>query len=137
MLLQGSGRSLTELSQAAEDAVLVDEATVAAVRGALEFEATGSIVVKGSQEPVPVFRPRSGERRARWRAAEIIGRSEERARLCQSLEVLRDGAPASVVLEGEAGIGKSMLLDALEGHVMVVGARQPNGHASLPRSIAN
>jgi len=30
-----------------------------------------------------------------------------------------------------------MLLDALENHAMVVGARQPSGHASLPRRFAN
>ncbi len=29
------------------------------------------------------------------------------------------------------------LVDALEEHAMVVGARRPNGHASLPRRVAN
>jgi len=99
------------LMHGARGLVLVDEATVGAVRGALDFATAGTIRVKGSLEPVPTFRPRPGARRARSRASDIIGRLDERGRLRHALDALRDGAPATIFLEGEAGIGKSMLLD--------------------------
>ena len=45
----------------------------------------------------------------------IVGRSDERARLAGLLDVARDGLSAALVLHGEAGMGKTTLLDDLVG----------------------
>ena len=45
----------------------------------------------------------------------MLGRTDERATLAERLRALRDGASGLVVIEGEAGIGKSRLMaDLLE-----------------------
>ena len=43
----------------------------------------------------------------------IVGRSDERARLAGLLDVARDGLSGALVLHGEAGMGKTTLLDDL------------------------
>jgi class 3 adenylate cyclase/tetratricopeptide (TPR) repeat protein len=77
------------------------------------------IGLKGKSEPVPVFEllgrrwtvVDSQEPRHR---ASMVGRSTERARLEKTLQaVLDDGAGRVLIIEGEAGIGKSRLVEEL------------------------
>jgi DNA-binding NarL/FixJ family response regulator len=61
-------------------------------------------------------------------AARLVGRDSELGHLDAALDVLDDGGPAYVALEGEPGIGKTRLLDELRaraqarGHVVLSGA---------------
>lgn len=43
----------------------------------------------------------------------MIGRDEEMARLMNALDVVVDDGPAMVLVGGEAGVGKSRLVEAL------------------------
>ena len=51
----------------------------------------------------------------------IVGRSRERDRLCRVVDDLRGGRVAVAVVVGDAGIGKSTLLDQVVAHAVVSG----------------
>ena len=86
-----------------------------------EFESLGEIEVKGKSDPVPAYRvvaPKSVPGRLRGiegMSAPLIGRDSEIEVLRQVLAKLCQGSGAIVCLIGEAGIGKSRLIDELRG----------------------
>jgi class 3 adenylate cyclase/tetratricopeptide (TPR) repeat protein len=100
------------LMKAAPDGLLCDAATFQAARGRLQFEALPPIVVKGKSEPVPVYRP-VGEAASVGPAGALVGRSAERAVLAKELAFVQRGGHGLVIIEGEAGVGKSRLLAEL------------------------
>lgn len=115
------------LMQAAPGNILVDAATYHAARSQapLVFESLPPIRVKGKAEPVIVYRPlgsvpagasSAGYTRRPRSNVRLVGRTAERAILAEELQaLLRRGYGGVVIIEGEAGIGKSRLVeDALE-----------------------
>src|SRR5712671_7534976 len=54
--------------------------------------------------------------RGRERAAELWGRLDERGFLGRLIDAVRAGQSQALVLSGEAGVGKTALLDYLAGH---------------------
>jgi class 3 adenylate cyclase/tetratricopeptide (TPR) repeat protein len=117
------------LMQEAGDGVLCDRATATAARAALAFEALAPVRVKGRADPVPVYRP---GRPAAGRGLEpvargpLVGREGERERLAEALGRLLDGDGRSdrvqvLVLEGEAGAGKSRLVAELVDQAAAAG----------------
>ncbi|CAK0739562.1 putative Adenylate/guanylate cyclase domain-containing protein [Gammaproteobacteria bacterium] len=100
------------LRQGGTAEVLCDTATQAALGGRICCEALPSIQVRGHQAPVAVWRP-EGRRRRRTPARDnpLVGRASELCWIEAALETLhREGRGAVVVIEGEAGIGKSRLV---------------------------
>jgi DNA-binding CsgD family transcriptional regulator len=51
-----------------------------------------------------------------WRTADLTNRHAERAVLDRLIQAVRDGESRSLVVHGEAGVGKTALLDYLAGH---------------------
>lgn len=102
------------LMQAAADAILCDAATYQAACAHLAFEPLPSIRVKGKAHPITVYRP-LGQTALRDRPqTPLIGRTAELNLLIDQVhELLDGGGGAVVVVEGEAGIGKSRLIDEL------------------------
>ena len=100
------------LMQAAANDILCSEGTYQAARTQLPFQTLPRFVVKGKAEPVAVHRPRAERVDAR-RLPPIVGRATERAALARRLEELMNGNSAAVLVEGEAGIGKSRLVEEL------------------------
>lgn len=101
------------LMQNAPGDVLCDEATWLAARERFRFDALPALPVKGRTEPVPVYRPREPVRGVRRRSLELVGRTAERATISSRLgDLVRRGEGGAVILEGDAGIGKSRLLEA-------------------------
>jgi class 3 adenylate cyclase len=100
------------LMQTALDGVVCDRATHQAANTKLTFERLPPRRVKGVAEPVAVFRPR-GLRPARPLGRSLVGRAQERGLLTERLAALRAGHGGVLLIEGEAGIGKSRLLDEL------------------------
>ncbi len=99
------------LMQAALGDILCDEATFHMARARIEFERLADILIKGRTEPVAVYRPVDG-RRPPLAAERGPDRPAARAAICspKRLRALVAGAETAVViLEGEAGIGKSRL----------------------------
>ncbi|HLF26484.1 MAG TPA: adenylate/guanylate cyclase domain-containing protein [Anaerolineae bacterium] len=102
------------LMQAAQDDVLCDAATVQAAQSQLSFEPLPAISVKGKAEPVALYRPQGQAKTTLRPQGAMIGRAAERAVLEEQLQALAgDGAGGALLIEGEAGIGKSRLVDEL------------------------
>ncbi|MBF0307282.1 MAG: AAA family ATPase, partial [Alphaproteobacteria bacterium] len=107
------------LMQAAHGGVLCDAATAQACGGHHACEPLGAIKVKGKADAVPIFRPGRERAKPSRQPARLIGRDEERERLRAALN-----APRRVVLvEGEPGIGKSVLIDAMREDAARIGLR--------------
>ena len=98
------------LAHAGGNEILCDEGTAATVGDRYRFQALEPITLKGRAQPVSVRRLigiRAGVPQGRSR---LVGRVAERLMLADHLELLSArGERAAIVLEGEAGIGKSAL----------------------------
>ncbi len=108
------------LMQAAPDTILCDTATYQAAQNRVEFAALPPIRVKGRAEPVPVYRPQ-GQARLVLRGQTMVGRLRERARLGTRVQALAEGEGGMIIIEGEAGIGKSRLIDEMQGQAEDLG----------------
>ena len=102
--------------------VLVTDAVVRAGHGGLRYEPVGERTVKGFAQPVVVARA-SGQRllgaAGRDFQAPLVGRASEVATLTAALRnVTVDHGGAVVLVEGEAGIGKSRLIEAVRQRVV-------------------
>ena len=104
------------LMQAARFEILCDEATMRAARR-VEFHPLEPRRLHGWERPVPVFRPlweKSGTTVKPGVSNELVGRESEQLQLTAWLGALvRARNSAVVVVEGEAGIGKTVLGEAL------------------------
>jgi class 3 adenylate cyclase/tetratricopeptide (TPR) repeat protein len=102
------------LMQAAPGTILCDPATRQAARARFAFEALPPVIFKGKSEPIPIFRP-SGQAASLGDSSPLIGRIAERRHLHARLESLVVGSGGLVLIEGEAGIGKSRLVADMVG----------------------
>jgi adenylate cyclase len=101
--------------------IILDAATRQAARGRLATDPRGSVVLRGQSTTVDLYGLRGEAGNSSWmpyRAAQpgpLVGRGAELAAIQAVLDrVKRSGRGAAVVIEGEAGMGKSRLLSALE-----------------------
>ncbi len=106
---------------AAPDTILISEATQNLLGGLFELQRTGPYELKGFARPVPVWRV-AGEatvesRFAASRAGDklpLIGRAHEMGLLLDRWRLAQSGEGQIVTLIGEAGIGKSRAVEALQ-----------------------
>ena len=121
------------LMQAADDELVCDAATRQATQAKLAFEALPPRRLKGWAEPVAVFRPR-GQSLARAPSRSLVGRAREQDLLAERLIGLQQGRGGTVLVEGEAGIGKSRLIDGLVEQAAGAPVRTLVGAADAVRS---
>jgi len=118
------------LMQAAAGGILCDSVTHQAAQADVEFDSLPTITVKGKAEPIAVYRPHAETspnkqlnlrvRRAAQTA--IVGRVAERRLLSEQLQVLmRGNLGGEILIEGEAGLGKSRLVEDLLEHAEALG----------------
>ena len=100
------------LMQRAGGSILCDGTTYGAARAAIRFDALPPIPLKGKSRPVHVYEPRAGARPSEVGSA-LVGRASERATLARSIDALVSGEKSVVLLEGDAGVGKSTLVSEL------------------------
>jgi class 3 adenylate cyclase len=107
---------------AAPDTILIGEATKKLLGGLFDLEATGEHELKGFARPIPAWRVR-GEATVESRFAAIragrklplIGRAHEMGLARDRWRLTRLGEGQIVTVIGEAGIGKSRLIEATRG----------------------
>jgi class 3 adenylate cyclase len=121
------------LMQAANDELVCDAATRQATQAKFAFEALPPRPLKGWAEPVAVFSPR-GQLLTSAPSRSLVGRAREQGLLAERLVGLQQGRGGTVLLEGEAGIGKSRLVDALVEQASAEQVRLLVGAADAVRS---
>jgi adenylate cyclase len=100
--------------------ILVDEATVRAARDRLGVSDRGEVVLRGHPRSVHVYAVERETGFETWSAPHtaagpLVGRAEELAELVRAIdECGATGHGSTVLVEGEAGIGKSRLLAEAE-----------------------
>jgi class 3 adenylate cyclase/tetratricopeptide (TPR) repeat protein len=96
---------------AAEGEILIGEATLALVHGAVEAEALAPLKLKGKEQPVPAYRLVSvQEAPERRHESRFVGRVWELERLREAWQQVCAGRRCELVtVVGEAGVGKSRL----------------------------
>jgi class 3 adenylate cyclase/predicted ATPase len=109
---------------AAPNTVLISAVTAQLVQRAFVLEALGTQALKGITAPMEVWRvvnPLEMPREAALPTPEdvkpLVGRSEELGLLLRRWEQSKAGHGQVVLISGEAGIGKSTLVDTLRTHV--------------------
>lgn len=104
------------LMVASDGDVLCDQTTRDAATAHFEFDALTPLKLKGKAAPVSVFRPRRrfGPARDAARGADevIIGRVAQLRDFERALDDVAAGTSTTVVVEADAGVGKSHLLRA-------------------------
>jgi class 3 adenylate cyclase/tetratricopeptide (TPR) repeat protein len=119
------------LMELADDGVLCDAATARAARDAVRCEpVVGERWQRDRLELSTVYRPRGDRARSPARRAAIVGRRAERRWLQARCDRLRAGKGGVLVLRGEAGIGKSWLLEDLRRRARRSGVRLLEGSGS-------
>lgn len=111
--------------------ILCDQATFQAASSIISFETLAPIRLKGKEEPFTVYQPLVEKKKSTQFSvkADIVGREAERALLLESLKGLKQGKSRVVILEGEAGMGKSLLFDDLRQQADILGLRALLGSA--------
>ena len=109
---------------APHNGIVVSPQTLDLIKGWFEVKSIGKKSLKGISEPVEVFEV-TGETGARTRLdiskfkglSPLVGREDELKRLRETWALAREGKGSSLMLLGEAGIGKSRLSDKLEAEI--------------------
>ena len=105
--------------------VVISAATYQLIRGFFECVSLGPQVLKGVSTPVPAYHVlNDSEVQSRFEVAltkgltPMVGREPELELLLERWEQVKEGEGWVVMLSGEAGIGKSRLVQALKEHLV-------------------
>jgi class 3 adenylate cyclase/tetratricopeptide (TPR) repeat protein len=105
---------------AGADCIIISESTQKLLGGLFELTHTGEHELKGFSRPVPAWRvcgEASVESRfaaIRGRHLPLVGRAHEMGLMCERWHLARQGEGQIVTVTGEAGIGKSRVIEALQ-----------------------
>lgn len=137
--LIGDGVNVAARLMRRTDGILCDAATRAGARTRVLFESLPPIRVKGRSEVVQIFRPGAPRPASSDdRATAIIGREGPRKLLATRLaELERSRQGGALLIEGDAGIGKSRLVQDLLERAQTSAVRTLRGAAdSIEQSTA-
>jgi class 3 adenylate cyclase/tetratricopeptide (TPR) repeat protein len=116
------------LARASSGETLVSDAVYRATSHSIAYEPVGSLTLKGLDRPVDVWRP-TGTNPAIADAQALVGRRSEMAQFRAVLDSCIKGASGAVILiRGEAGIGKTRLMDELRSAALTSGMANHAGH---------
>ncbi len=93
--------------------VLCDEPTYRASRDRVDFEILAPVLVKGRTEKIEIFRPSQARQVDTRSESAIVGRKNETTFLTERLLDFSQGQQVALVIQGEAGIGKTKLVEHL------------------------
>lgn len=123
------------LMQSAAECIVCDAATYHAANSRMLFEAHTPLDVKGKAAPVEVYCPREPITNIIRPHGAMVGRVNERSLLAAQLQLVwrrrergsDHGEALVLVIEGEAGMGKSRLVEELQTHADMIGIRTLTG----------
>jgi class 3 adenylate cyclase len=99
---------------AAPGTIVIGGATARKLRGRFLLAPLGHLAVRGRERPVEAWRLLSTRPdRVRREPTGLVGRVKETAQLASAAEAVRAGRGRLMILDGEAGIGKTRLLEWL------------------------
>ena len=109
-----------------------DFATAHDARRVLAFDTLPPVRLKGKAGLVQVYRPTGLAQPQEQVGTTLVGRQAELARLAAALDDVQAGRQRLLLIEGEAGMGKSRLLEELTGlcHARGLTALASAGHSS-------
>ena len=114
---------------AGPDTIVISAATAKLVQNVFALEEMGLQILKGIAEPLlissvlgPLEEQPDGEDTTPERAIFLVGRDEEVGLLHRRWEQSKEGIGQVVLISGEAGIGKSSLLETIRNEVKHTGA---------------
>lgn len=117
MLKDPNKLPISQRDTATQAVILCDQETYSQAQQRIVFKTLQAIPVRGRSEPIPIFMPLhentiDPRQRSPKLNGEMIGRINEQATLTAHLHELLRGDPGAVTLiEGEAGMGKSTLIE--------------------------
>jgi class 3 adenylate cyclase/tetratricopeptide (TPR) repeat protein len=125
------------MGKAANDQILATQAVLDRCRGAFDLERLEPFTVKGKARPVRAFAVGAPSRSVLVEHDQTprVGRDAEMVRLCELLDAALQRHGSVVELVGEAGIGKSRLVDELTARassITVLVARCESYESSIP-----
>ena len=115
------------------DSIVVSETTCRLVSLGFVCQSLGPHQLKGFSQPIEVFRVARESEGDSSRAVEpyaLVGRQSEMARLLESWRRAREGAGRLVLIQGEAGVGKSRLVRQLVREIAPEPHAVAEGHCS-------
>ena len=95
--------------------IICDSSTHEAAKTRVDFTTLKPINVRGKAQPVAIFVPHARHAKGMGQVAltDMIGREDERFALAEALRALITKESRVVMIEGEAGLGKSRLVEEL------------------------
>ena len=115
------------LMQAADGHILCGQATWREAESRFDFEILEPVRMKGKSEPVPIYRPLGRRMQTAYQARDritVIGRKDEVQLFDEQLKTFVETRASCIVyVEGEAGVGKSHLVDYFEQSAEDAGCR--------------
>lgn len=121
--------------------IILSERVARSVENRFDLKSLGAVKLKGKSEPTNIFAlssTQSQNKRTTHRETAIVGRSKERQSLQDLLDQLvMERRGGTIIIEGDAGIGKSRLVEELaerahnSGAVCFVGAGDAIEQATL------
>ncbi len=121
---------------APHNALVISPNTLKLVQGWFEFKSIGKHTLKGISAPLEVFQIlRESGVKSRLEVAKgrglspLVGRQQELNQLMKTWQSSKNGAGQAILINGEAGIGKSRLVDTIESKV----GNEPNNSSLIIR----
>jgi class 3 adenylate cyclase/tetratricopeptide (TPR) repeat protein len=106
------------MTTAAPGQILLSARVVEALTATYNLKALPPVQLKGVQQPMPIWElqdrqpvPRPGL--AQRTQGAMVGRTDEQQQMAAALKALENGRSSTLIIEGQPGIGKSRLVQAL------------------------
>ena len=117
------------MQNAADNQVLLETAVTDQLDDSFELTDLGSIRVKGKSMPIPVFAAIGVHRaeRMKHRVVHLFGRERETAVVQTNLDALTDQQGGALLIIGEVGMGKTLMLDNIRARTEAAWLHQRDG----------